>query len=360
MKRYKSKYRIHTFVFRRRAYYFFLLLLTVTLILYTIVRVPKAGTGTIYESLGKLCIDAVMMHRGETKNVSADIFKIGHEAIMSQASVFFTDYDKSESIARRESIQAMPLSAKEVKEKNISSENMEIKNETSYTINKDELLNTPKSYRAKGEQPKVLIVHTHACETYSDKNGAGLGDGGSYRTLDTEKNMVKIGKVIADVFKAAGVNVIHDNTLCDYPAYNSSYVKSLGVIEWYLERYPEIEFVFDIHRDAIEDENGIPSKLTANINNKKCAQVMIVCGTDASGLYNPHWQENLTLALKIQKNLETMYPGLMRPVNVRKERFNMHKTKGSLLFEVGTHGNTLEEAIYAAESLANGIMLTIG
>ena len=45
----------------------------------------------------------------------------------------------------------------------------------------------------------------------------------------------------------------------------------------------------------------------------------------------------------------------MRPINLRKERFNMHLTEGSLLFEIGTHGNTLDEAIGACKYLAEGI-----
>jgi len=112
-------------------------------------------------------------------------------------------------------------------------------------------------------------------------------------------------------------------------------------------------------RDAIADESGNPTKLICNINGETVAQAMIVCGTDAMGLENPNWQENLILALKIQKNLEERYPGFMRPLNIRKERFNMHKTKGSLLFEIGTHGNTMEEAVRSAKYLAEGIAKTI-
>lgn len=360
MKRYKTKYRIHTFVFKRKMYYFFIFTIIVMLVLYITSYILNLN-GNVYESYGKLSIDTVMMHKDKNRENTKSAFKINPDAIMSQASVYFTKYTPKDNddANTKESIHAMTPQVKPVNEKSIESHNVEIKNETNYNVNKEELINSEITYSASGNNPKVLIVHTHACETYSDYNGIGLGDNGSYRTVNTGQNMVKIGKTISDVFRANGINVIHDTTLCDYPEYNSSYVKSLGVIEWYLERYPQIEFVFDIHRDAIEDKNGIPSKLTANINNKKCAQVMIVCGTDASGLNNPNWRENLTLALKIQKNLETMYPGLMRPVNLRKERFNMHKTKGSLLFEVGTHGNTLDEAIYAAENLATGIAVTI-
>ena len=96
-------------------------------------------------------------------------------------------------------------------------------------------------------------------------------------------------------------------------------------------------------------------KFTADIGGEKVSQVMLVCGSDGLGLENPDWQYNLSFALKIQNYLNGKYPGLMRPVNLRKERFNLHKTKGSLIFEFGTHGNTMDEALGAVKYIAEGI-----
>ena len=52
----------------------------------------------------------------------------------------------------------------------------------------------------------------------------------------------------------------------------------------------------------------------------------------------------------------------MRGINLRRERFNGHTSKGSIIIEVGTSGNTLDEAVrggtLAAEVIAdflNGI-----
>ena len=277
--------------------------------------------------------------------------------IMSYASPVFT---KSKALKTSED-EEIETNIEEVKivSKNIASNNLEIKNETAYPIDAASLEKTQRLYDVSGEKPKILIIHTHASETYSNNKGKGLGENGSYRTTDTSKNMVSIGERMAEIFEENKISVIHDKTLCDYPSYNSSYIKSLGVVEWYLERYPQIEFVFDIHRDAIEDSEGVPSKLTCQISKKDAAQAMIVCGTDAMGLSNPFWKDNLILALKIQKNLEEMYPGFMRPLNLRRERFNMHKTKGSLLFEIGTHGNTQLEALRSVEILTEGIIKTL-
>ncbi len=244
---------------------------------------------------------------------------------------------------------------KAVTQKAIVSKNLDIKNETDYTVDPSAMAEIPREYGAADGTPRVLIVHTHGCETYSDDKGYGIGEDGAYRTRDNTKNMVAVGKAMAEVFRSRGIGVIHDTTLCDYPDYNSSYVRSAQVIDYHLQNTPAIDFVFDIHRDAIEAADGTPTKLLCRINGRDTAQAMIVCGTDAMGLENPGWRENLTLAFKIQKKLETDFPGFMRPVNLRRERFNMHKTKGSLLFEVGTHGNTLDEAINGAKLLAQGV-----
>ena len=72
--------------------------------------------------------------------------------------------------------------------------------------------------------------------------------------------------------------------------------------------------------------------------------MMLVMSTGESGLPHPDWAENLKLAIKLQNAMSEKYPGIMRPVNLRKERFNMHATKGSLLVEVGTSANSLSEA----------------
>ncbi len=242
-----------------------------------------------------------------------------------------------------------------IQEKSIVSSNLKISNATSYDIDARAFVSSNVTYNAVSQSKKILIVHTHGCETYCDDSGKGLGDSGTYRTKDMTKNVTSVGKILADHLEKRGLSVVYDSTLCDYPSYNASYKTSMDVIEKHLKENPDIRFVFDIHRDAIADSDSNPIKLTANINGQNYAQIMIVCGTDASGLKHPNWKENLTLALKIQEKLEEKYPGLARPLNIREERFNMHETKGSLIFEIGTHGNTLEEAQKSGILLADAI-----
>jgi hypothetical protein len=59
----------------------------------------------------------------------------------------------------------------------------------------------------------------------------------------------------------------------------------------------------------------------------------------------------------VQETLYKDYPTLMRPVTVRNSRYNQHATTGSLLVEVGTAGNSLEEAVNAARLFAAGFAI---
>lgn len=216
------------------------------------------------------------------------------------------------------------------------------------------------SYAAalKEEGPQVLIIHTHGTESYTMPAGEEYEPSDSFRTLDTSCNMIRIGDEIAQVLSDAGIGVVHDRSLYDYPSYSGSYDRSLKAIESYLSEYPTISFVLDVHRDAVEDGEGGQYKLLCG-EEKSAAQMEFVVGSNGGGLSHDNWRENLKLACAVQETLYADYPTLMRPIVVRNSRYNQHKTAGSLLLEVGTAGNSLEEAINAARLFARGFAQTL-
>ncbi|MBQ2897630.1 MAG: stage II sporulation protein P [Clostridia bacterium] len=225
----------------------------------------------------------------------------------------------------------------------ISYDSVLIKNHTQKEIDVQKLM---KDYKPpeKKEKPQILIIHTHATEGFSDQPTS--------RTTDNEKNVVKVGTYLEEVLEKKGFNVLHDIKLHDYPNYNGSYVNALKTAEWYMEHYSGIEIILDVHRDAIVTESGARTKLTFNHGGQKAAQLMLVVGTDEGGLKHPAWQENLKFAIGLQAEANSMYDGLMRPIDLRKERFNEHVTKNSLIIEFGTNGNSLEEALKSAQLLS--------
>ena len=128
---------------------------------------------------------------------------------------------------------------------------------------------------------------------------------------------------------------------------SGSYDRSLAAIEEALSEYPTIQIVIDMHRDSILTDDGIAYKTSCTIDGTEMAQLMFVVGTDEGGLYHPNWQQNLNYVTGLQYRLNRSYPGLMRPVNLRTQRFNQHARPGSMLVEVGSSGNTMPEALAA-------------
>ena len=201
------------------------------------------------------------------------------------------------------------------------------------------------------EGPQVLIMHTHGSEAYTPDGTDVYEATGECRTTDKTKSVVRVGDEIAKVLTEMGLSVVHDTELYDYPEYNGAYDRSLAAVESYLKKYPTIRVVLDVHRDALVGEDGTIYKPITTVNGEDSAQVMLVMGSDA--LYShPKWQENLSLAVKIQAEMNTLWPTLARPIGLRENRYNQQLTTGSLLVEVGSHGNTLQEALAAARMFA--------
>ena len=203
------------------------------------------------------------------------------------------------------------------------------------------------------EEPQILILHTHGSEAYTPVPGTEVVWSGDYRTTDTRYNVVKVGDEMAAAFGEAGISVLHDRTLYDYPSYSGAYDRALAAIQSYLAQYPSIRFILDVHRDAIEDGQGSQYKVVSPIEGVgTAAQMTLVVGSDGSGLTHPDWMENLRLAVALQQDLLTEYPTLMRPLLLRNSRYNQHATTGSLLVEVGAAGNAPEEAALAGRLFA--------
>ncbi len=239
----------------------------------------------------------------------------------------------------------------------LSYDKVYIKNSTDLSIDIKKLLTSPLSFSLKQtENPQVLIIHTHATETFMKEQSDVYTEDFESRTRDNSKNMVKIGEVVAKKLNDANIKTIHDKTQHDYPNYSGSYSRAATTICNYLKKYPSIKIVLDLHRDAVTSGND-KVKLATEINGKKAAQVMLVMGSQSGGVTNfPNWQENLKLAVRLQQKIEEKYPTLARPLMLMPKNYNESLSKGSMLIEFGTDGNTIDEAVYSAELVGNSLV----
>ena len=206
-------------------------------------------------------------------------------------------------------------------------------------------------------EPQVLIMHTHATEDYRLSAGLWFTPGDGARSTDRSINMCAVGRVMADTLNAAGICTLHDETLNDYPSYTGSYANSRAVVQQYLAQHPSIKVVLDVHRDAIERENGARCAPVCTIDGRQAAQVMIICGCDnGTSVQLPNWRQNLRFAAAWERSMEAKYPGFTRPVLFSYRFYNQDLTTGSLLIEIGGHGNNLNEALYAGYLAAQGLV----
>ncbi len=220
-------------------------------------------------------------------------------------------------------------------------------NETPYTPNVEALLSAPLP-KLTGEGPRVLILHTHTGESYLSEGTTVLDGlpGDLTYSRDAERNVLAVGEELCRVLNARGIETIHCTTLHDDPDLRNAYARSRETVQAYLERYPGIVYVIDLHRDAILTGDGeYVRPLTPD--GEGVAQVMAVVGSDCNGtVYD--WEQNLALALQLRQRLNQRCPALCRPVSLRRASYHQELAPGYLLLEIGSGANTPEQAKRAA------------
>ncbi len=220
---------------------------------------------------------------------------------------------------------------------NVQYGKVKIKNETTYNLT-DDILKPDITIDNKN----ILIFHTHSCESYTPSQQYPYEQTGNYRTTDLNYTVTRVGTELENYLKQYNINVAHNTSYHDYPAYNGSYTRSLETVNNMLKTTSS-DIIIDLHRDAIGSRPDYAP--TVKIGEDYCAQIMFVIGTNEGGLWHPNWNQNLKFAIKVQEKAEEMYPGLFKPIMLTKSRYNQHTGKYANIIEVGATGNTLEQCL---------------
>lgn len=261
----------------------------------------------------------------------------------------------------------LPDGAKKILPQDLSQNGNMLINGTSYSVDTEKAVSAFAPSHPETAGPLVLVVHTHATESFLTENNTfkiETGDSAEIyydtkaetRSTDCSQNVVHLGEIFCNILSEHNIEAVHCRELHDYPDYNKSYSNSYKSVKEYLAKYPSIKYVIDLHRDSIIRENGDKVKPICNIDGKEVAQIMAVIGSASK---HPEWRTNLAFALKYKSACDSAYPGFTRPVYLRTPSFNQELSPGMLILEVGSCGNSLKEAEYAAEYAAKAFAKTI-
>ena len=207
----------------------------------------------------------------------------------------------------------------------------------------------------RGQDPKILIYHTHSTEAYTATVSSPYVQTGSFRTADPSKSVLAVGEALAQRLRIQyGFSVIHDTTDHEPPSLKTAYERSEKTMRRYLEKYPSLILFIDIHRDASSDEKDY-----VMVDETPTARLMCVVGQGIKYADKPDFDRNFALAASLTENLRHIEKRLARDVRVKAGRYNQHIGQLSLLIEVGHNANTLEQALHAVPSLAESLALTL-
>lgn len=283
--------------------------------------------------------------------------------VVGSAHYFSTVAVETEKTAAEVMYESLPADAKPVIRCDLSSNSYYI-NTTDYTIdlNKARSADFPSGVATDGTEPLVLVLHTHGTECYfrDNTNLSDFAEGEvesylveentSFRSTDPAQGVIRVGEVFSETLNSLGVPTMHCTIMHDLEDFNQAYVESAETIKRLLKEYPSIQYVIDLHRDSVvRGESYVKS--FASIDGADSAQVMLVVGTNQNGRH-PNWEQNLTVATAFKDSMDALFPELSRSLYLRTSRFNQEYLPGSMLLEVGSAANTLEEAENAARFAA--------
>ncbi|WP_051688230.1 stage II sporulation protein P [Desulfofalx alkaliphila] len=173
------------------------------------------------------------------------------------------------------------------------------------------------------ERP-VGIYHSHTGESYVPSSGEAL--------VPFEGDIYRVGEKFEKALTAKNIDVIYYQTPHD-PHDNNAYVRSRRTASGILRGNPVA--IFDLHRDGVPD----PTDYRTEIDGEQVAKIRIVVGRQ-----NGNRKVNQDFAKRLMAHAEQLYPGIMKDIYIGRGNYNQDLLSTSLLLEVGTYTNSLEEA----------------
>ena len=191
------------------------------------------------------------------------------------------------------------------------------------------------------DNPQVYLYNTHQLEGYSKEN---------LEEYNITPNVMMASYMLRESLNNQQIQTVVETsdmtTFLNSQGWNyqNSYKASRYFIKDALKKYPNLDLIIDIHRDAIPKKSS-----TIKIDNKNYAKILFVIGEEYK-----NYKKNLALANNLNKKIEKKYPGLSRGVMKKKGQYvdgvyNQDLSEKIILIECGGYKNTTLEVYNTME-----------
>lgn len=197
-----------------------------------------------------------------------------------------------------------------------------------------------------GTDPLVGIYSTHDYESYISEIPVGAK---RTETNDSEKNIIQVAKTLAKALQKRGIGVVHSPASHQEEGYLGAYTVSRDTAKFIVQKYPSVKILLDVHRD----EGDRNSDTVTKINGVDVAKVMLVVGVGDRDVPQRYWEQTLAFSRSIAAVMDEKYPGLFRKITTKPGRYNQDLMPASVILEIGADGNRMDEALRAAELVAD-------
>lgn len=179
----------------------------------------------------------------------------------------------------------------------------------------------------------VAIYATHSDESYVPTSGTESQEGGG--------DILEVAETIATYLEEEGIEVLHSDNIHD-PHDSDAYDRSRETATDLLKS-GDVSMIIDVHRDGVPD----PEFYENEVDGEQVTQIRLVVGAS-----NENSEENEAFAEQLKAYYDEAKPGLIKSIYIAKGEYNQDLTPHSILLEVGTHTNSLEEAEAGAKIFA--------
>lgn len=194
----------------------------------------------------------------------------------------------------------------------------------------------------------VLVINTHPYEAYTDGVMSEYSDASYVNSGDAEHSVVKAAQAFIDALAAKGIQAVY--VPVDTTQSRNSYTTAYEALTAALKEYPDVAYIVDIHRDILldEEDSSMLRPVIAGEEGTPLAQMRLVVGTDADGASYPDWKDGYARTTVLAEKIMAQQPSLLMPTRISGSRLNQHLPCTVFTAEIGTCGNSTEEAVRTA------------